>query len=279
MMIGRSRLWVMLSLGFLLACALVALVSCGGSTSTSTTQISTTTTAVQATVIIGPVSTTTTAPTTTTSTAETANTAPAPETPTSAEVQALAKKVSPSVVSVAASLKTAKGTTQVSRSGLVYSADGLIILSMGLVDPDDPALDSILDSITVTLPSGAEKKATVIGQDTGSGRLPFGIALLKIPATGLSPVSFSAETPSEGDWMLGISGVGSQQTAKEWTIIATVADLLRTSSFPLEPEPGGLFDAKGDLVGMPAANTVDPPEGLALSAASILASVKKILGQ
>jgi S1-C subfamily serine protease len=280
MVTGRRRLVVAAVLAVSLTGVLIVLASCGSGTSTSATQPSTTTVAVQTTVTTAPVSTTTTeattssAPTTTTSIAQTSSTEPALETPTSAEVHALAKKVSPSVVSVASSFKTAEGTMQVSGSGLVYSADGLIILSVGVASPDGKAPDSI----TVTLPSGAKKKATLIGQDTASGGLPFGLALLKIAATGLSPVTFSTKTPSKGDWVLDISGVGSKQTAKEWTITGTAAGLLETSRFTLGAVPGGLFDANGDLVGMPVANSINPPEGLTIPAASVLASAKKILG-
>src|SRR5438045_2680988 len=60
-------------------------------------------------------------------------------------------------------------------SGVIWSADGLIVTADHVIERED--------EITVGLPDGQEVKATIAGRDPGTD-----LALLKVDATGLQPI-------------------------------------------------------------------------------------------
>ncbi|MEO9255470.1 MAG: trypsin-like peptidase domain-containing protein, partial [Tepidiformaceae bacterium] len=65
-------------------------------------------------------------------------------------------------------------------SGIIWSADGVIVTSDHVIERDD--------DITVTLADGRELNATIAGRDPGSD-----IAVLKVEGSGLTPAERSAE--------------------------------------------------------------------------------------
>src|SRR5262249_47394036 len=134
-----------------------------------------------------------------------------------------------------------------SGSGIVISADGYVLTAAYIFEPDD--------SITVRLSDGRNLSAAVIGRDRRSG-----VALLKIPATGLT-----AATPGDPKKLrLGehVFALGSMFASKATSVtdgIVSAVDLQEgevagflQSTVPLAPGMGGgpLFNLKGELVGV-----------------------------
>ena len=79
-------------------------------------------------------------------------------------------------------MPAAPGSNQVSGSGFIISVDGYIITNYHVIEP---AQDNGVP-ITIVLNGGIEFVAEIIGYDRGND-----IALLKINATGLNPVTFA----------------------------------------------------------------------------------------
>ena len=252
----------------LCACA-VGAAGCGSSTPPTTTTASTMTSAASTTTTAAP-TTTTAAPTTTTE-LTTISTAPS-----KADLLAGAAKAVDSVVVVNV---PAGGQSQVVMSGLVYSADGVVVTC------DASRLESAsVGSIIVTLPSGTKLPATIVGRDTANY-----VAVLKVHATNLTPVKFSTAPVKQGDEValltfpmrsspsvVGVSGINASLAGTRF------AGLMRVGVLPATLTMGAmLLGADGGLVGMLITGILqhEPNIGYAVPAATLLGSVKKILGQ
>lgn len=194
-------------------------------------------------------------------------------------VAAVAQKVIPSVVQVDTATRSRFGTRQGTGSGVIYSADGLIITNKHVVESSG--------AIEVTLSDGRSFPANLMG--TGSGD----IAVLKVDATGLPAASFgSSDAVHVGDLAVAVgSPYGLEGTVTAGVISAlnrdigvsrreTLEDLLQTDA-PINPgnSGGALVNAAGDVIGVNTA-TVDGAGslGFAISIDAALEDVRRIVG-
>jgi serine protease Do len=145
-------------------------------------------------------------------------------------------------------------------SGIIYTSDGYILTNDHVVSLNgQPA-----ESVQVTAATGEVLDATIVARDATND-----LALLKIAKTGLTPVVFAkSSTVAVGQWAIAIgspldysntvtvgivSGLDRElETGNSTTPTAT--GLLQTDA-AISPgnSGGGLFNAAGELIGMPEA--------------------------
>jgi putative serine protease PepD len=180
-----------------------------------------------------------------------------------ADVSTIAKKVTPSIVNVNVS-STSQGNMffpssaqEGTGSGVIYTADGYIITNNHVVEG--------AQSITVTLASGTELKAKVIGTDPEND-----IAVIKIDKTGLPPITIgNSDNLVVGQLVVAVgSPLGFEQTVTAGIISAlhrnlaadsqtgqstVLTDLIQTDA-PINPgnSGGGLCDGGARLIGINA---------------------------
>ena len=145
--------------------------------------------------------------------------------------------------------------TQGAGSGVIYREDGYIITNNHVIQGSS--------SITVTLHDGTEYPATLVATDELTD-----IAVIKIDATGLQPVTFGdMNKVSVGDAVIAIgnplgtlSGTATEgiisALEREITIDNKAMTLLQTSA-SINPgnSGGGLFDQYGNLIGIVVAKS------------------------
>ena len=180
-----------------------------------------------------------------------------------ADVSTIAKKVTPSIVNVNVS-STTQGNSffqssvqEGTGSGVIYTADGYIITNNHVVEG--------AQTITVTLASGTELKAKVVGTDPEND-----IAVIKIDKTGLPPISIgNSDNLVVGQLVVAVgSPLGFEQTVTAGIISAlhrnlaadsatgqsnVLTDLIQTDA-PINPgnSGGGLCDGGAQLIGINA---------------------------
>lgn len=144
--------------------------------------------------------------------------------------------------------------TQAMGTGIVVSADGLIVTNFHVV--------SNAPDITVTLESGRTFKAEVVGTDAQTD-----LALIRIPATGLQVVEFGDSDRTEvGDWVIAIgSPLGLNYTVTAGIISAkgrniygmdnlAYGEFLQTDAAINPGSSGGpLFGMDGKVIGINSA--------------------------
>ena len=145
--------------------------------------------------------------------------------------------------------------TQGAGSGVIYSEDGYIITNNHVIDG--------ASNIKVTLHDGTEYEASLVATDSMTD-----VAVLKIDATGLQPVSFSdMDNVNVGDAVVAIgnplgtlSGTATEGIVsaleREITIDGKQMTLIQTSA-SINPgnSGGGLFDQYGNLIGIVVAKS------------------------
>jgi S1-C subfamily serine protease len=144
-------------------------------------------------------------------------------------------------------------------SGVVYTADGLILTNAHVVTLDGAVTGGQV--IVVTFSSGQSVQASVVGVDNAAD-----VAVIQATATGLHPVTFA--TPDDvklGEWAIVI---GSPLDFRNSVTLGIISGLDRTLDFgggqppltgliqidaPISPgnSGGGCFDINGHFVGMP----------------------------
>jgi hypothetical protein len=181
----REEAAFILSFGVLLVATLLSTASCGGGAEAAVATTSPqTTTSMAAPAVI---------------TAARGSEARA-GTPTSDEVQALAKRLSDSVVGVEVASQASSDTQAATlTSGFVYSSDGIVVANRTVL----PYEGRGAASIAVVLPSGKRLEATLVGEDAASR-----LAVFKTNATDLLPASLSAQRAGTGDWVLTMTRAG-----------------------------------------------------------------------
>ena len=145
-------------------------------------------------------------------------------------------------------------------SGIVYTSDGYILTNDHVVSQNGAAADSV----EVTLATGEVLDATIVARDSEND-----LALLKIDKTGLAPVVFAdSGSVTVGQWAIAIgSPLDYQNTVSEGIVSGLNRDL--DTGNPRSPQltglvqtdaaispgssGGGLFNAAGQLIGMPEA--------------------------
>lgn len=179
--------------------------------------------------------------------------------------EVVASKVSASVVNVRVKGVTVSpffGQEQYEGvgSGIVDTSDGYILTNDHVVSLDGQAVDSL----EVTFSSGESVPATIVARDPDND-----LALLKVDKTGLVPVAF-AESSSVvvGQWAIAIGSPLDYRNSVTVGIVSgldrgletgdpaspQMTDLLQTDA-AISPgnSGGGLFNAAGELIGMPEA--------------------------
>lgn len=184
----------------------------------------------------------------------------------------IVKKTADSVVEIATEgVKTGSFAQQYvvkgAGSGVIISEDGYIITNYHVIEG--------ANSVTVTLRDGKTSyTAAVIGSDSDND-----IALLKVDAKGLSPATFGdSSTLAVGDYVVAIGNplgeLGGTVTdgiisalARDVTIENKNMTLLQTNA-QISPgnSGGGLFNAKGELIGIVnAKDSATEVEGIAFA--------------
>jgi S1-C subfamily serine protease len=136
-------------------------------------------------------------------------------------------------------------------SGIIWSADGVIVTSDHVIERDD--------DISVTLADGRELKATIAGRDPGSD-----IAVLKVEATGLTAAERSpADSVHVGNIVLAIGRPGTDGVMASFGVAGVLGGPWRTfrgtqvdgyirtdTTFYPGFSGGPLVDAHGRVAGM-----------------------------
>lgn len=145
-------------------------------------------------------------------------------------------------------------------SGIVYTADGYILTNDHVVSLNGKAVDSVV----VTLATGETLDATIVARDSTRD-----LAMLKVAKTGLVPVAFAQSSSVKiGQWAIAIgSPLDYRNSVTEGIVsglkrdlpsgdpsLPHVTGLLQTDA-AISPgnSGGGLFNAAGELIGMPEA--------------------------
>jgi S1-C subfamily serine protease len=167
---------------------------------------------------------------------------------------AVIKKVTPQVVVI----ETASGLG----SGVVYDQVGHIITNAHVVGTSK--------TFKVTLASGKVYTGTLVGSFPADD-----IAVIKIPATGLTPAVFGDSSKlSVGDFVLAMGNpLGFQSSVTEGIVSAlgrsvpepngnALPDVIQTSAAINPGNSGGaLVDLAGEVVGIPTLAATDPQVG------------------
>lgn len=209
---------------------------------------------------------------------------------TTSEVQGLADRLRPSIVTVSHVLsdngfdrKEAVGT------GVVLRSDGLILTANHVIAGGRPGA-----GITVTLFSGRRLDARVVGTDRRSD-----VALLRVEASDLPAATFAGgmDAVSRGDPVVAVGTgsvlahpviAGSVMNLQARVVIPEIPGMgpLLETTVPLVAGTSGspLIDAQGRVVGLNVAGLMDPQTGesyggLSVPATTVLAVTERLLSQ
>jgi len=176
------------------------------------------------------------------------------------DIQAILAKVQPSVVAIEASQATSRGVFQGSGSGIVLSADGLILTNAHVAGN--------LGALTVVLPDGTRHDAQLVGASPDDD-----IALIKISGVAdLVPAELgSSDALRVGDEVIAIGNalnLGGEPTVTRGIVSAKgrnleaqgvqLQGLIQTDAAINPGNSGGpLVNAAGQVVGMNTAIVAD----------------------
>lgn len=121
----------------------------------------------------------------------------------------------------AAATVTVNARRRLPASGIVWSADGLVVTANHVVERDD--------DITVGLPDGRTAKATVVGRDAGSD-----IAVLRLDATDVAAGVQSAEEIKPGHLVLAIGRPSAGGPMTSFGVVSMIGE-----HSPRGPRRGG----------------------------------------
>ncbi len=170
--------------------------------------------------------------------------------PSSSYLNAVSDELANAVERAGAGVATVDARRRHPATGIVWSADGLIVTANHVVERDE--------EIEVGLPDGRRVAAALVGRDPGSD-----LALLRIEATGLAPLVRSAAEPRVGHLALAIGRPGPSGPMASLGVISAVGGPLhfrgghaleryvRADVAMLPGFSGGpLVDSAGDLIGL-----------------------------
>ena len=177
-----------------------------------------------------------------------------------------------------------QGAYEVQGSGVIYTADGMIITNNHVVAPyGDPS-----SAITVTLTTGEKLKATIVGRDeltdlavikiTPDGKLPPATFVTKLPKVGEYTIAIGSPEGFANSVTLGIVSAldRSLDVQTETGGVVTYAGLIQTDA-PISPgnSGGALANSNGQVVGINAVKSTDlGAEGIGFAIpASLVTSV------
>jgi len=180
-----------------------------------------------------------------------------------ATVEQVARTVQPSVVEITSS----GGSGEAIGSGEILTSDGYIVTNDHVVTG--------YSSYAVTLSSGKTVQAQLVGEDPQDD-----LAVLKISATGLTPIVFGDSSQAQvGEFVLAIGNPLGLQQSTTFGIVsalnrtasespngpaAELTGLIQTSA-PINPgnSGGALVDLNGDLIGIPTLGASSGQSGTA----------------
>lgn len=170
--------------------------------------------------------------------------------PSSSYLNAVSDELANAVERAGTGVATVDARRRHPATGIVWSADGLIVTANHVVERDE--------EIEVGLPDGRRVAAALVGRDPGSD-----LALLRIEATGLAPLARSAAEPRVGHLALAIGRPGPSGPMASLGVISAVGGPLhfrgghaleryvRADVAMLPGFSGGpLVDSAGDLIGL-----------------------------
>ena len=204
---------------------------------------------------------------------------------TTGDAQAIARKIKSSAVGVTAVIsRTPLEVDESIGTGVVYSADGLIVTNNHVITGQG---SHVAHEITVTLSSGTRLSARLVGRDVADD-----IAVLRVHATGLHPAVF--ETPASGakpgEFVVAIGNprvlahpvtsgrVISTLDNVDFTGFPGVKKMIETSVPLAHGNSGGpLVDDLGRVIGINAAELVGEKGGLALPASLVVEVTRSLI--
>ncbi|MDP9370432.1 MAG: S1C family serine protease [Chloroflexota bacterium] len=180
----------------------------------------------------------------------------------------LSNDLSAAVERAGAATVTVNGRRRQPASGIIWSADGLIVTANHVVERDE--------DLTVGLPDGRQVPVTVVGRDPGSD-----IALLKAEAIDLQPAPRAAQPAKIGHLVLAVARPGPSGPMASFGAVsvvggawrthqgATVEGFVRADVAMLPGFSGGpLVDADGAVIGLNS-STLGRGGGLTVPTAAI----------
>ena len=145
---------------------------------------------------------------------------------------------------------TVEARRRLPASGIVWTGEGLIVTANHVVERDE--------EIGIGLPDGRDVDASLVGRDPGSD-----IAILKVTAGDLAPLTRSSVALRAGQFALAIGRPGPSGVMASLGVISTVAGPLRLhgggsldryvrADVAMLPgfSGGPLVDASGNLIGL-----------------------------
>ena len=206
--------------------------------------------------------------------------------------EAVLSTVYSSVVNITVSATVRGQTGQGVGSGVVYTADGLILTNDHVVTLDGNVQTG--QQIVVTFSDGSTAPATLVATDAAKD-----VAAVRVQKTGLNPVTFGASSDVQlGEWAIVI---GSPLDFRNSVTLGIVSGLDRTLDTgagsppltgltqidtPISPgnSGGGCFDTHGRFIGMPEvylppAQTGAENIGFAIPADTVAAAAKALTGR
>lgn len=126
---------------------------------------------------------------------------------------------------LAAAVETAGASTvlvsarqRIPASGVIWSADGLIVTADHVIERDD--------DITIQFADGSEAQATVAGRDPGTD-----IAVLRVDKTGLTPIAHASD-PKPGHIVLAVGRPAPGGAAASFGVVSLVGGFWRSRRRP-----------------------------------------------
>jgi S1-C subfamily serine protease len=197
-----------------------------------------------------------------------------------------------SVVNIQVTVTVRGQTTGGVGSGVIYTADGLILTNDHVVTLDGQVTTG--QQITVTFSDGSTAPATVVATDATKD-----VAAIKVQKAGLTPVTFGASKDVRlAEWAIVI---GSPLDFRNTVTLGIVSGLDRTLDTgtgtppltglmqidtPISPgnSGGGCFDTQGKFIGMPEvylppAQTGAENIGFCIPADIVAAAAKALTGR
>jgi len=187
----------------------------------------------------------------------------------------LSDELAGAVDRAATSVVTVNGRRRMPASGIVWTADGVIVTANHVVERDE--------DITVSLPDGRTVPVTLLGRDTGTD-----LALLATNLTDLTPATRSAFEARVGHFALAIGRPGSSGPMASFGTISTVGGEWRTprgatvdgfirADVAMLPgfSGGPLVDSTGSVIGLNS-STLGRGSGLTIPARAIDAIAEAI---
>lgn len=127
----------------------------------------------------------------------------------------LSDDLAAAVDAAGAATVTVNARRRMPATGIVWSADGLVVTANHVVERDD--------EITVGLPDGRTVPASLVGRDPGSD-----LALLKVAATDLTPAPRAAGAVKPGHLVLAIGRPGPSGPMASFGVVSVVGGPWRT---------------------------------------------------